>query len=233
MTVEFSALHKILKDQTRQDILLSLKDNGPLPYVELMASSKVTNTGRFNYHLKVMGGLIKKQDDGRYILTERGCLAVQLLNEFPEKTFHANRQKRKTKKLFVTAALLLMGIIAVSSLLIFTQPVQPNTIITYWKQQPDQTSDNRDIQVLFNITVTNETFQLATSDAINRALVPCINKYPFIMMTGADRTLYPSWNSTHVHNGQFVFTLFLQNSLNETQIHLLTQDLKQAFESIK
>jgi len=209
-----------------------LKDKGPLLYMELMVLSKVTNTGRLNYHLKVMGGLIRKQEDGRYILTERGYLAVQLLNEFPEKPFQMNGQKRKSKKLLVTAALLLIGIIAASALLVLTQPTPPSVSITYWKQQPDQISNNSDIQFLFNATVTKESFQLASSDAINYALAPYINRYPFVVMSGADKTLYPLWTSTYVHKGQFVFSLFLQSPLNETQLISLTQDLKQAFESI-
>src|SRR5208283_2089992 len=118
MTVEFSGLHKILKDPTRREILKCLNDKGPLPYVELMGLAKVTNTGRFNYHLKVLGGLIEKLGDGRYSLTERGRLAVQLLDEFPERTVQIREQKNNSKKLLITAVILLVGIIAISILLI-------------------------------------------------------------------------------------------------------------------
>ena len=118
MTVEFSALHKILKDPTRREILKCLNDKGPLPYVELMGLAKVTNTGRFNYHLKVLSGLIEKLDDGRYTLTERGRLAVQMLDEFPERTVQIREPKNNSKKLLITAAILLAGIIAISILLI-------------------------------------------------------------------------------------------------------------------
>ena len=53
MTVEFSNLHKILKDSTRRDILQCLNAKGPLSYVELMELARITNTGRLNYHLKI------------------------------------------------------------------------------------------------------------------------------------------------------------------------------------
>ena len=66
MTVQFSELHKILKDPTRKAILKCLNEKAPLTYVELMDLAKVTNTGRFNYHLKILGELIEKQGDGRY-----------------------------------------------------------------------------------------------------------------------------------------------------------------------
>lgn len=48
---------------------------------------EVENTGKFNYHLKILGDLIEKNGDGRYMLTEKGELASRLLHKFPEKTF--------------------------------------------------------------------------------------------------------------------------------------------------
>jgi hypothetical protein len=95
MTVEFSSLHKILKDPTRRTILKSLNDRGPLTYVELMKSADIDNTGRFNYHLKVLGALLEKQNDGRYVLSENGRLAVQLLDKFPDKDFKTKTQKKR------------------------------------------------------------------------------------------------------------------------------------------
>ena len=118
MTVEFSGLHKILKDPTRREILKCLNDKGPLPYVELMGLAQVTNTGRFNYHLKALGGLIEKLDDGRYSLTQRGRLAVQMLDEFPERAVQTGDPEDNSKKLLITAAILLAGIIAISILLV-------------------------------------------------------------------------------------------------------------------
>ena len=60
--------------------------------MELMNQVKVTNTGRFNYHLKVLGDLIEKMSDGRYKLTERGQIAVQLLERFPQKSVRTENQ---------------------------------------------------------------------------------------------------------------------------------------------
>ena len=118
MKVELSGLHKILKDPTRREILKLLNDKGALPYAELMGLAEVTNTGRFNYHLKVLGGLIEKISDGRYSLTERGRLAVQMLDEFPVRTAQIRDPKDNSKKLLIAAEILLAGIIAVSILLI-------------------------------------------------------------------------------------------------------------------
>jgi hypothetical protein len=56
-----------------------------MSYVELMDFVGVTNTGKFNYHLKILGDLIEKDQNGKYNLTEKGQMAVQLLQKFPEK----------------------------------------------------------------------------------------------------------------------------------------------------
>jgi DNA-binding HxlR family transcriptional regulator len=85
MRVDLASLHKILRDSTRRDILLHLSRNGSLTYMELMDFLKITNTGKFNYHLKVLGGLIEKGEDGRYRLTEKGNTAIELFEKFSEK----------------------------------------------------------------------------------------------------------------------------------------------------
>jgi len=54
--------------------------------MELMNLLEIANTGKLNYHLKVLGNLIEKGDDGKYRLTERGRLAFQLVQKFPERT---------------------------------------------------------------------------------------------------------------------------------------------------
>ena len=50
-----------------------------------MGAAEATNTGKFNYHLKVLGDLIEKDANGRYRLTEKGTLVLQFLEKFPEK----------------------------------------------------------------------------------------------------------------------------------------------------
>jgi hypothetical protein len=113
MDVDLASLHKILKDPTRRNIVLHLSKKGQLAYVELMNILEITNTGKINYHLKMLGNLIEKGEDGKYRLTERGQLASQMLEKFPEKTVEA-------KSLPMTDALLI-GI--AGSLLLFAFPV--------------------------------------------------------------------------------------------------------------
>jgi hypothetical protein len=113
MNVDLASLHKILKDPTRRKIVQYLSSKGQLTYMELMNLLEITNTGKFNYHLKILADLIQKEDDGRYSLTERGQLASQLLQKFPEKTIEA--------KSLAMADALLIGI--VGFLLLFSFPL--------------------------------------------------------------------------------------------------------------
>ena len=174
MTVEFSNLHKILKDPTRRDIIRCLGEAGSLSYVDLMAQAKVTNTGRLNYHLKILNGLIEKQVDGKYGLTEKGRLAVQLLDQFLEEKPRTKQQKSRVKKLTLVATVLFVAIMVASSLLIITlQPKHEGFNVTYWKQQPDQLlPQSNDIQYVFNITGADNSIQLASSETLDSLLAP-------------------------------------------------------------
>lgn len=80
-----ASLHKILKDETRRKIVLLLNERGSLSYTDLMKTLEISNTGRLNYHLKILGELLFKRADGEYVLTDKGVLASRLLLEFPEK----------------------------------------------------------------------------------------------------------------------------------------------------
>lgn len=113
MNVDLVSLHKILKDPTRRKIVHYLSSKGQLTYMELMNLLEITNTGKFNYHLRILADLIQKEDDGRYSLTERGQLASQLLQKFPEKTVEA--------KPLAMADALLIGI--VGFFLLFSFPL--------------------------------------------------------------------------------------------------------------
>jgi len=42
---------------------------------------RVTSTGKFNYHLNILGDLIEKDEDGKYRLSEKGRLIAQSLPE--------------------------------------------------------------------------------------------------------------------------------------------------------
>jgi hypothetical protein len=88
MSVDISNLHGVLKDRSRRKILTSLKVNGSLSYSELLNLLETPHTGKLNYHLKILGDLIQKDDQlSKYKLTEKGELAVQLLSGFSTENY--------------------------------------------------------------------------------------------------------------------------------------------------
>jgi len=64
---------------------LALSQTESLSYTDLMGAAESSNTGKFNYHLKIHADLIQKDDGGKYRLTEKGRLAAQFLQAFKEK----------------------------------------------------------------------------------------------------------------------------------------------------
>jgi hypothetical protein len=85
LSVDFASLHNVLKHPIRQRIVLFLLEKKELAYMDLMNLVEITNTGKLNYHLKILGDLIEKNEDGKYHLTQKGQLASQFLLRFPEK----------------------------------------------------------------------------------------------------------------------------------------------------
>lgn len=75
LNVDLESLHKILRHPLSRRIVLALHKNRELAYVDLMNLLGVVNTGKLNYHLKILGDLIEKNNAGKYVLTERGELA--------------------------------------------------------------------------------------------------------------------------------------------------------------
>jgi hypothetical protein len=82
--MDSNPLHKQLNDGTRRKILLALNENGCLSYSDLMNQTKIEHTGRLNYHLKTLGDLLSKDTESRYVLSEKGKVAVQLLLDLPQ-----------------------------------------------------------------------------------------------------------------------------------------------------
>ena len=117
MTLAIDSLNKILKDETRRKIVLLLNEKGSLTYTELMDALKISSTGTLNYHLKVLGDLLEKNEAGQYTLNEKGKLAVRFLIEFPEQD-GALQAKRKWWRRYWIAAVVLdfAGLLLVLSL---------------------------------------------------------------------------------------------------------------------
>lgn len=99
-----------------------LAENQALSYTEMMTILHITNTGKLNYHLKSLGALLAKDDEGKYYLTERGKLAASLLKTFPEKE-QVNRNR--TFRSLVASVWLVVGIGLISLASIMAVSTKP------------------------------------------------------------------------------------------------------------
>jgi len=148
MSSGLASLHKILKDETRRKIVLLLNEKGSLSYTDLMDILGIVSTGTLNYHLKILGDLLAKNETGQYMLTEKGKLSSRLLIEFPEPDY-ALQTKRKWWRRFWTVAILLQaaGLAVVLALyfigsLVFYRMIRPQR-----NGQKDQTRTVEDVLV--------------------------------------------------------------------------------------
>ena len=83
MTQGVASLHKILKDEKRRKIISLLQEKSSLSYSDLKDASGIASTGQMNYHLKILGDLLEK-NQGQYVLSEKGKLAYRVLADFPQ-----------------------------------------------------------------------------------------------------------------------------------------------------
>lgn len=105
MSSNIADLHKILKDETRRKAIILLHERGNLSYVDLMKALGIANTGKMNYHLKILGDLLTKTEEGKYALTEKGKLASRLLVEFPERKSQTQNETELPRWLYVAGYL--------------------------------------------------------------------------------------------------------------------------------
>jgi hypothetical protein len=110
MASDLGSLHRILKDPTRRRILSALDEKGPLAYVEILGLLEIEHTGKLNYHLKLLGDLISKDDNGRYSLTEKGKLAVQVTSTFQRLTIQESPAALHVGRLGLGKLLLVLSI---------------------------------------------------------------------------------------------------------------------------
>jgi hypothetical protein len=120
MNNEVASLHKILKDETRRKVVLLLNEKGLLSYTDLMKALEISNTGRLNYHLKVLNGLVAKRGDGDYVLSGKGKRALCLLLEFSENDTQRLQMKSKWRRKFWLAMSTIIVLITSTNLAMYT-----------------------------------------------------------------------------------------------------------------
>ncbi len=87
-----------------------------MSYTRLLEESEIYSTGLLNYHLKIIGDLLEKNNIGEYILTEKGKIASKLLEEYPKDNTGNRRITFEPKFLIVFAVFNTINLVAVTSL---------------------------------------------------------------------------------------------------------------------
>lgn len=126
-----------LSDETRNRIITSLSQDN-LTYSELIEKLSISNTGTLNYHIHILDDLILKNEEGNYILTEKGRLASKLLTEFPEDTFELSKQwvklnfKTKTPNYYHWGIIAWILALIAFMILIVSNNISINTLVFPW-----------------------------------------------------------------------------------------------------
>jgi len=82
MPIDTEGLFAVLSDKTRRQILTLLSQRKAVSYADIAKSLEISHTGKLNYHLKSLGDLIEKDQNGMYVLSGKGELAVQVMDRF-------------------------------------------------------------------------------------------------------------------------------------------------------
>ncbi|MFW9924658.1 MAG: PH domain-containing protein [Candidatus Thorarchaeota archaeon] len=80
LTFESKWVLKAISHEIRQKILILIQENSVQTYTDLMQKLSLS-TGKLNFHLKQMTGLLEKQEDGSYILSSIGKKAFDILKQ--------------------------------------------------------------------------------------------------------------------------------------------------------
>lgn len=125
MSQGIESLHKILKDETRRKTI-TLLNQKPQSYTELMENLDIISTGTLNYHLKVLGELLTKNQEGQYTLTDKGRLAYKVLTEFPSSQPQITDRRILKMMLFFGIASVVLAIV---NGYVMNLPIERTTIV--------------------------------------------------------------------------------------------------------
>jgi hypothetical protein len=120
VSINFSSPTKILRDETRKKIIYLLNEKHRLSYAELKNTLAIESIEKLDYHLKMLGDLILKEENGEYTLSEKGYQVVKLLAEFPNGETGA---KPSWWRKFLIGAAASVALFLISSIVAYTSGI--------------------------------------------------------------------------------------------------------------
>jgi len=80
LTLESEWVLKAISNDIRRKILYLIQDFGFLTYTDLLRELNLS-TGKLNFHLRQLTGLVDKKDEKSYVLSATGKKALEMINQ--------------------------------------------------------------------------------------------------------------------------------------------------------
>ncbi len=160
-----------------------------------MALLQITNTGRLNYHLKALGALVSKDEQGKYRLTERGKLAANMLKTFPERV-PPEKKKRSAIKIVASTLLILMGVLLIFSTILFVSSVPTSASDSYSTSTVYHRAISQNTTVYLNSLIVSEKDSQLKIDwsASNPVYIYILNTTQYDSLLLQDSTNAPAYS---------------------------------------
>ncbi len=99
---ELEEILQALVHQARRRIIKALAEESSLGFADLKEETGIEDSGTFAFYLRKLQGLVEKNDDGRYKLTEKGWKAYAMLKAYDEPERILKRGKVSDRELVGT-----------------------------------------------------------------------------------------------------------------------------------
>ncbi|NHJ46746.1 MAG: PH domain-containing protein [Asgard group archaeon] len=103
LSIESEYVLRAISHNIRRNMLSLISENSSQSYTELLSKLSLS-TGKLNFHLKQLTGIIEKQEDGLYILTKVGEQAIKILGQINSITDN-KEQVELLKKISISTSL--------------------------------------------------------------------------------------------------------------------------------
>ncbi len=125
----YSLILTSLKHPLRRKILRMLSES-PLGFSEILESLSI-DSGHLNYHLKNLGDLITRNENGKYMLSTAGWAAVRLMGkvEEQEESVEINKRKRRISKTTIVFSVLFAVSLLIATVYALTYTTQDQNVL--------------------------------------------------------------------------------------------------------
>ncbi len=154
----YSLILTSLRHPLRRKILRMLSD-GPHGFSQILESLSI-DSGHLNYHIKCLGDLVTRAEDGKYMLSTAGWAAIKLMGnvEEHEESAEINKRRRRTSKTALVFSVLFAVALIIMTIYLLTYTTQNQGILFEVHQEgenlPMIVQPNQQFNYTFSIGLT-------------------------------------------------------------------------------